>query len=115
MIQPSAARLQTVRASAASPVEASVEASTVLPSTSTLASDDKEDSRQSTAYPFTEIEQKWQDYWEEHKTFRTPEDIDTSKPKYYVLDMFPYPRSVVGRTDIPGILLFSMVGARVLQ
>ncbi|MEW5300771.1 MAG: hypothetical protein WDW36_003677 [Sanguina aurantia] len=81
----------TARASAASPVETPEEASTVSPSTSTLASDDKEDSRQSTAYPFTEIEQKWQDYWEEHKTFRTPEDIDTSKPKYYVLDMFPYP------------------------
>ncbi|KAL3521930.1 hypothetical protein ACH5RR_014764 [Cinchona calisaya] len=45
------------------------------------------------AYPFHEIEPKWQKYWEEHKTFRTPDDddLDTSKPKYYVLDMFPYP------------------------
>jgi hypothetical protein len=51
-----------------------------------------DESRQSTAYPFTDIEQKWQQYWEENKTFRTPEDVDTSKPKYYVLDMFPYPR-----------------------
>jgi leucyl-tRNA synthetase len=42
-------------------------------------------------YPFQKIEQKWQKYWEENKTFRTPEDIDTSKPKYFVLDMFPYP------------------------
>ncbi|KAK4259044.1 hypothetical protein QN277_005420 [Acacia crassicarpa] len=43
-------------------------------------------------YPFHEIEPKWQRFWEENKTFRTPDDdIDTSKPKYYVLDMFPYP------------------------
>ncbi|CAI5489374.1 unnamed protein product [Closterium sp. Naga37s-1] len=47
--------------------------------------------RQSTAYPFTEIEAKWQAQWEEKATFRTPDDVDTSKPKYYVLDMFPYP------------------------
>lgn len=46
----------------------------------------------SQAYPFSEIERKWQQYWEENKTFRTPDDIDISKPKYYVLDMFPYPR-----------------------
>lgn len=48
---------------------------------------------QSTAYPFTDIEAKWQAHWEEHKTFRTPEfhELDTSKPKFYALDMFPYP------------------------
>ncbi|KAK4795181.1 hypothetical protein SAY86_013175 [Trapa natans] len=43
------------------------------------------------AYPFNEIEPKWQRYWEDNKTFRTPDDIDFSKPKFYVLDMFPYP------------------------
>jgi leucyl-tRNA synthetase len=43
------------------------------------------------AYPFDQIEPKWQHYWETHKTFRTPAAIDTSRPKYYVLDMFPYP------------------------
>ncbi|XP_058200374.1 leucine--tRNA ligase, chloroplastic/mitochondrial isoform X2 [Rhododendron vialii] len=44
------------------------------------------------AYPFHEIEPRWQRYWEENHTFRTPDDdIDTSKPKFYVLDMFPYP------------------------
>ena len=42
------------------------------------------------AYNFKEIEEKWQKYWEENKTFKT--DVwDFSKPKYYALDMFPYP------------------------
>ncbi len=41
-------------------------------------------------YNFREIEKKWQDYWDENKTFYT--DVwDFSKPKFYVLDMFPYP------------------------
>lgn len=43
------------------------------------------------AYPFHEIEPKWQSYWEKNQTFRTPDEVDTSKPKFYVLDMFPYP------------------------
>jgi leucyl-tRNA synthetase len=43
------------------------------------------------AYPFKEIEAKWQAHWERQATFRVPETIDRSKPKYYVLDMFPYP------------------------
>jgi len=39
------------------------------------------------------IEKKWQKYWEEHKTFHT--DVwDFSKPKFYALDMFPYPSGV---------------------
>lgn len=39
---------------------------------------------------FNEVEKKWAKFWEENKTFRT--DLhDFSKPKYYVLDMFPYP------------------------
>jgi len=40
-------------------------------------------------YPFNDIEPKWQRFWEENNTFRT--EIDRTKPKYYVLDMFPYP------------------------
>ncbi len=40
-------------------------------------------------YKFWEIEPKWQQFWEENKTFKTENDF--SKPKYYVLDMFPYP------------------------
>ncbi|MFO8231956.1 MAG: class I tRNA ligase family protein, partial [Longimonas sp.] len=43
------------------------------------------------AYPFDEIEPKWQRYWAEHHTFRTPEDVDPDAEKCYVLDMFPYP------------------------
>ena len=55
--------------------------------------EDRSKSR-SSAYPFSEIEAKWQAHWEEHQTFRTPEfhELDTSKPKFYALDMFPYPR-----------------------
>ena len=42
------------------------------------------------SYNFSEIEKKWQEYWDEHETFKT--DVwDFSKPKYYALDMFPYP------------------------
>jgi leucyl-tRNA synthetase len=40
-------------------------------------------------YNFSEIEKKWQQYWEENKTFKTV--LDKSKPKFYALDMFPYP------------------------
>ena len=41
-------------------------------------------------YDFNKVEKKWQNYWAEHETFKT--DVwDFSKPKYYVLDMFPYP------------------------
>ncbi|HTA17472.1 MAG TPA: leucine--tRNA ligase, partial [bacterium] len=46
-------------------------------------------------YPFRSIEPKWQAYWAEHKTFRTPNPgdpgFDPAKPKIYILDMFPYP------------------------
>ncbi len=40
-------------------------------------------------YQFSSIEKKWQNFWDEHQTFKTT--LDQSKPKYYVLDMFPYP------------------------
>ena len=41
------------------------------------------------AYEPSRIEPKWQAYWEDHQTFRA--EIDPARPKYYVLDMFPYP------------------------
>ena len=44
-------------------------------------------------YDFSAIEKKWQKYWEENETFKT--DVwDFSKPKFYALDMFPYPSGV---------------------
>jgi leucyl-tRNA synthetase len=41
------------------------------------------------AYDPASIEPRWQQYWDEHGTFKTPDRSD--RPKYYVLDMFPYP------------------------
>ena len=47
------------------------------------------------SFPFSEFEPKWQAHWESEKTFSVPNPgdpgFDASKPKYYVLDMFPYP------------------------
>jgi leucyl-tRNA synthetase len=40
-------------------------------------------------YNFKDIEKKWQQYWADNKTFKS--EIDLSKPKFYCLDMFPYP------------------------
>jgi leucyl-tRNA synthetase len=41
------------------------------------------------SYDHKIIEKKWQEYWKEHDTFATP--LVSTKPKYYVMDMFPYP------------------------
>ena len=49
-----------------------------------MASDDRAD-----RYPFREIEPKWQRSWEESGQFRVTED--PARPKYYCLEMFPYP------------------------
>ncbi|GIV59438.1 MAG: leucine--tRNA ligase [Rhodothermaceae bacterium] len=45
-------------------------------------------------YDFRAIEKKWQRYWEDNRTFRTPREVDPAKRKFYVLDMFPYPSGV---------------------
>ncbi|MHA1553786.1 MAG: leucine--tRNA ligase, partial [Alphaproteobacteria bacterium] len=49
----------------------------------------------SNTYDFAIVEPKWQRYWEENKTFRATgpgePGFDAGKPKYYILDMFPYP------------------------
>ena len=42
-----------------------------------------------TEYQFREIEKQWQSFWEKNETFKS--QINKNKPKYYVLDMFPYP------------------------
>ncbi|MBN2482427.1 MAG: leucine--tRNA ligase [Bacteroidales bacterium] len=41
-------------------------------------------------YNFNDIEKKWQQFWDEHKTFKTFDDF-SNKQKFYILDMFPYP------------------------
>ena len=41
------------------------------------------------SYNHQKIDQKWQKYWDEHETFKTP--LVSDKPKFYALDMFPYP------------------------
>ena len=50
------------------------------------------------SYPFGQIENYWRGFWEQNQTFRVPQmgepGFDASKPKYYVLDMFPYPSGV---------------------
>src|SRR5271167_1900143 len=47
------------------------------------------------SYPFDVIEPKWQAHWAAHRTFEVPNPgdpgFDASRPKFYVLDMFPYP------------------------
>ncbi len=56
---------------------------------------EKQQSEKCGRYDFSGIEARWQRYWEQHRTFRTlnpgEPGADTSKPKYYILDMFPYP------------------------
>ena len=44
-------------------------------------------------YNFTKVEKKWQKYWMDNNTFKT-DSWDFSKPKFYALDMFPYPSGV---------------------
>ena len=44
-------------------------------------------------YDFSKIEKKWQEYWDKNETFKT-DVYDFSKPKFYALDMFPYPSGV---------------------
>ncbi len=40
-------------------------------------------------YNFIEVEKKWREYWKENNFFKSY--VDSKKPKYYVLEMFPYP------------------------
>ena len=45
------------------------------------------------SYNHQQIDAKWQEYWASHQTFKT-DTWDFTKPKYYALDMFPYPSGV---------------------
>jgi len=64
-------------------------------------------------YNFRDIEKKWQRYWSEHKTFKA--DNVSGKPKYYVLDMFPYPSGAgtyavqVSRWDYQDLIIPNVV------
>ena len=70
-------------------------------------------------YKFNEIEKKWQNYWDENKTFFT--DVwDFSKPKFYALDMFPYrtptsPFSEFASISVPMLVIFGNNGEFLLQ
>lgn len=48
-------------------------------------------------YNFKEIEAKWQRRWQEEETYRV--EADPTRPKFYVLDMFPYPSGAVCTSD----------------
>lgn len=54
-------------------------------------------------YNHNKIEKKWQKYWKDHDTFAFVDD--QTKPKYYVLDMFPYPS---GRLHIGHVCNYSI-------
>jgi leucyl-tRNA synthetase len=59
---------------------------------SSVESTRKEASKETAGYPFQTIENKWQEYWEQHKTFKTDSVLkDKNSKKFYCLDMFPYP------------------------
>ena len=59
-------------------------------------------------FDFKTIEKKWQRFWEENETFKT--DIyDFSKPKFYALDMFPYPSGVGLHVGHPKDILLLML------
>lgn len=55
-----------------------------------------------TGYRAQTIEPKWQKFWDENKTFKTSEEA--GKPKFYALDMFPYPSGAGLHVGHPGRL-----------
>lgn len=59
-------------------------------SESKIENNDESSINKGPSYPFKEIESKWQKYWDDNSTFKTP-TRDPNKEKKYVLDMFPYP------------------------
>jgi hypothetical protein len=81
-----------VRRFTGTPCQVSANAAVVVEESARKEEENAAPLQRSGAYPFKELETKWQRFWEEKKTFRTPEEVDTSKPKFYALDMFPYPR-----------------------
>jgi len=86
-----AAQLQRYRATGEPKLAAAVVRSASSGAASVCSAAVEEPAQKTAPFPFAELEPKWQKYWAENKTFRTPAEVDTSKPKHYVLDMFPYP------------------------
>src|ERR1700745_1197022 len=66
-------------------------------------------------YPFDRFEPKWQRFWDERRTFHTPnlgeKNFDGSKPKFYVLDMFPYPSGAGIPKGTPRLTLWRATNA----
>ncbi|WP_082362270.1 leucine--tRNA ligase [Chondromyces crocatus] len=55
------------------------------------ATDESNEPREVARYDHLEVERRWQQYWDEHETFRAVRESGSTRPKRYVLDMFPYP------------------------
>ena len=61
----------------------------ITPKTMKLDLRIKSDKKRNMEYNHKEIEKRWQQYWKDNNIYKT--DIDAKRPKFYVLDMFPYP------------------------
>ena len=90
-------RVMMARAMAASSSSSSSSTSTKAVADADVIKTETDGAARTGGYPYAEIEAKWQKHWADNKTFKTPEQIDTSKPKFYALDMFPYPRCAWSR------------------
>ena len=94
-VAPKRAAARVVASSSSRGASSSSARDAVASDVAETSSDAESTAARSGGYPFADIEARWQKHWAENKTFKTPDQIDTTKPKFYALDMFPYPRRVV--------------------